>query len=128
MAKLPMFVGYPKALAEAAPFGPYRAVVTHIRDGDTLDALVDLGWAVYPLFGVRLVGIQSPELRAEGGAAARDALRWLVPVGTPVVLATHGFDAYGRMVADIATVSTPDVSAALVRLGGATPWEAGGRA
>lgn len=128
MAKLPMFVGYPKALAEAAPFGPYRAVVTHIRDGDTLDAVIDLGWAVYPLFGVRLVGIDAPELRTPDGAAARDALRELAPVGTPVVLSTHGLDAYGRMVADIATVDTPDLSAELIQLGFVTPWRAGGRA
>lgn len=85
----------------------YRALVKSVYDGDTLTVDIDLGlktWAIG--VKVRLKGIDAPELRLkerEVGLAARDFLRELLPVGSPVTIETYKdrTGKYGRYIADV---------------------------
>lgn len=100
------FEAFPDGLREMVPYGPYRAVVRHIVDGDTIDVLVDLGLNDYRYTAIRLAGIDAPEsnraVSADAGRAAREHLRGLLPVGTPVALVTEPDpDSFGRYIAEV---------------------------
>ena len=41
----------------------YQAQVTRVVDGDTIDALVDLGFDIHKSIRIRLVGMNAPESR-----------------------------------------------------------------
>ena len=41
----------------------YEAQVTRVVDGDTIDALVDLGFDIHKSIRIRLVGMNAPESR-----------------------------------------------------------------
>jgi len=85
----------------------YRAQVVRVVDGDTLDLLVDKGFGDYTRQRVRLLGVDTPELRprrkpeaekaAEKAAAivAKDRVEELVG-GKQVILKTAKAGKYGR--------------------------------
>ncbi len=59
----------------------YKAKIIDVYDGDTVTALVDLGFLHFQEMKLRLYGINTPELRGEErerGLAARDVLRDMV--------------------------------------------------
>lgn len=69
----------------------YKAKITEVYDGDTVTALVDLGFRISFEIKIRLLGIDTPELRGEErpqGLAARDRLRELV-LGKEIILKTE---------------------------------------
>ena len=41
----------------------YEAKVVRVVDGDTIDALIDLGFNVHKKIRIRMVGINTPESR-----------------------------------------------------------------
>jgi endonuclease YncB( thermonuclease family) len=97
--------------------------VTRTVDGDTFDARVALWPGLDLNTRVRLRGIDAPELRAscesefQRADAATRALRAMLAEGG-VAIFNIGPDKYsGRVVADVATRRTPNVSAALVASG-----------
>ena len=58
----------------------YRAKIISVYDGDTVTAIVDLGFGISAKIKVRLKGIDTPELRGSAeekarGIAAREFLR-----------------------------------------------------
>lgn len=69
----------------------YRFAATLLRviDGDTIRASVDLGFRITRDIGLRLEGIDAPEMSTDAGKAARAALVDLLPVGTPLVVQTY---------------------------------------
>ena len=92
-----------------APFpgGEYRAHCRFVVDGDTLDALVDLGFNQYSYATIRIRGVDTPETRTRDlaekarGFAARDRVRALVE-GKAIVIRTVPDPAtFGRYVADV---------------------------
>lgn len=63
----------------------YRAKVTHIVDGDTIDVELDLGFDITYKARIRFVGVNTPESRTRDleekalGLAAKDFVgRWLL--------------------------------------------------
>jgi micrococcal nuclease len=103
MRKPAEFAGFPtKTLGGLAPYGPYRAIVRHVVDGDTLDVLIDSGFNNYTHQTIRVRGINAPELREATGKVAHAYVRELLPPGTPCVVKTYK-DAitFGRYVADV---------------------------
>lgn len=67
----------------------YKAVVTHVHDGDTVTLDVDLGFGTWRRdMNIRMVGINAPEIRTAdpAGYAARDYLRALIPDGKLILL------------------------------------------
>lgn len=107
--------------------------VTRTIDGDTFEARVRLASGQDITTRVRLRGIDAPELKAacpqelQMAKAATDALRDLLGQGE-VTIHNIGPDKYeGRVVADVATRRTGDVSAALISAGGVRSYHGGHR-
>ena len=117
----------------AAPGGLYIAKVLWTVDGDTFDARVAIAPKVQITTRVRLRGIDAPELKAacarefQLAEAATAALRNLLRDGD-VTLSNVGPDKYaGRIDADVSTVRTPNVSAALIAGGYVRRYDGGRR-
>lgn len=91
--------------------GPFSAEVLQVVDGDTLEVRVAIWLGQDVVTHVRLLGIDTPELRGKcdaekaKAAAARDLLRSLVE-GQPVTLRDVAYDKYGGRV--LALVSGAD--------------------
>lgn len=84
----------------------YKATITKVVDGDTVDAIVDLGFTVSVNIRFRLYGIDTmetnsrdPEKKALGLEAKRRAIDLLL--GANVKLKSHKTDKYGRWLAEI---------------------------
>jgi endonuclease YncB( thermonuclease family) len=102
-------------------------------DGDTFEARVHLSAGLDPTSRVRLRGIDAPELKAacpqelQMAEAASAALRGLLGEGG-VTISNIGPDKYnGRVLADVATKRTGNVSAALLASGHARSYNGGHR-
>ncbi len=102
-------------------------------DGDTFEARVHLAPGQDVMTRVRLRGIDAPELKAacpeelRMAEAATNALRDLLRQGE-VAIYNIGPDKYqGRVVADVATKRTGNVSAALIAAGFVRSYNGGHR-
>ena len=110
------------------------AQVVRVIDGDTFEARVHLWQGLDITTRVRLRGVDAPELKARCldesrmAQAAREALTTFLKEGG-VTIYNVGPDKYnGRVVADVATRTTPNVSAALIATGHGRPYNGGHRA
>lgn len=121
MARLPVeFRGWPAALA--VQFGPYRAVIRHHVDGDTFDALIDMGFNDYRYQPVRLLGVDTPETNRaatrEAGLAALAYVRSVMPVGARVLVHTQPDpDSFGRYLARVQLEDGSDLSDLIIAAG-----------
>ena len=85
----------------------YRATVTRVVDGDTVDVLIDLGLHVHVKTRLRLYGINAPEPRgvtAEAGKASTAHMVSLIAEhGRTLVVKTHRDKRgkYGRCLAEL---------------------------
>ena len=102
-------------------------------DGDTFEARVHLAPGLDPTTRVRLRGIDAPELKAacaeelQMAEAATGALARLLGEGD-VTISNIGPDKYsGRVVADVATRRTGNVSTAMIAAGHARSYGGGHR-
>lgn len=120
----------PAAADPACGFYAYRAIITHVYDGDTVTADIDLGFNTWRRGErLRLSGIDTPELRGPErarGLLARDALRDMI-LGREVTLCTlkDRTGKYGRYLVDIYldAPSVSHVNAWLVLEGWAEPYD-----
>ena len=84
----------------------YTATIINVVDGDTVDAIVDLGFTVSVKIRFRLYGIDTMEkndkdlAKRELGVRAKDFLTDLVYNKT-VMIKSHKTDKYGRWLAEI---------------------------
>jgi len=122
----------PPPIASPRPFA-HPADVLRIIDGDTFEARVHLWPGLDVTTRVRLRGIDAPELHARcadefrRAEAAAVALRDLLRQGQ-VAIYNIGPDKYqGRVVADVATRQTSNVSAAMISGGYARSYSGGHR-
>ena len=85
-------------------FGPYKARVSRVVDGDTVMLDIDLGfdhmisaadWGGNPRLACRVFGINAPEKITKAGKAAKAFAEGLMPVGSKVTVLSHGWDKYG---------------------------------
>ena len=81
----------------------YEAKVLKVVDGDTIDALIDLGFDMHKSIRVRLVGINSPESRTRDleekkrGLAAKARLKEILKSNkNKIILESQGVGKYGR--------------------------------
>lgn len=92
----------------------YNATVTRVIDGDTVEAMVDLGFCTHVNLNFRLFGIDTPEMHStnlverEKAQAAKNRLIDLIE-GKDVVVRTHKADKYGRWLAEIKVVGSTDI-------------------
>ena len=122
------FDDFPAELA--APFGPFRAIVEHVTDGDTIRCLVDVGFNEYRFTVVRLAGIDAPERyrgtveERQAGSMALSHLALLLPIGTPVLLQTEPDpDSFGRYIATVTLADGTSVNERMVADGHAIERE-----
>lgn len=83
----------------------YKAKIIDVYDGDTVTAMVDLGFLHFQEMKLRLYGIDTPELRGEEreqGIVVRDILREMV-LGKEVTIRSYKDKQgkYGRYLANI---------------------------
>ena len=90
-----------------------RARLVKVIDGDTLDLEIDLGFYLYTIQRVRLLGIDTPELRSKdpderhrGQVAKAEVEMWLTVSEAaggpwPLLVRTEKDDSFGRWLAVI---------------------------
>ena len=86
----------------------YNAIVERVVDGDTVDALVDLGFDTWKKVRIRLHGIDAWESRTrdleekEKGLAAKEYLiEQLESNDNKFVLVSHGVGKFGRCLGEL---------------------------
>lgn len=108
----------------------YRATITRVVDGDTVEALVDLGFAVSVDQTFRLYGINAPETKGESrddGRAATEYLRTLIAKHTgnsntlTIQTRKDKQEKYGRYLA-VLMANGINLNAAMVNAGHAVPY------
>jgi len=129
-------------------FGPYKATVAAIHDGDTIDVdlvLVehighlahdhDLGFNVHRApagvvlerQSVRAYGCNAPELSTAAGKASLAFLQTLLKVGDEITLLSHGWDKYGgRIDGQITLPDGRDMVTVMIAAGHAVAWSGQG--
>ena len=109
----------------------YNAKVTRVVDGDTVDALVDLGFDTWKKVRIRMMGLNAPESRTKDleekkkGLAAKDRLKELLSSKT-FILQSHGVGKYGRGLGEL-FVDDVNVNKQLIKEGHAVEYHGGKR-
>ena len=107
----------------------YNAKLDRVVDGDTVDAMIDLGFDTWVFKRIRLLGIDAPETRTrdlvekEAGFKTKARVEALLgPAGSPFVLRSEGLDKYGRSLGVI-YVEDMNIDELLVKEGLAEVYE-----
>jgi endonuclease YncB( thermonuclease family) len=84
----------------------YRAWVFRILDGDTIEAVVDLGFGVRSVQTLRLRGLDAPELVSKEGKEAKEAMEKMLKmadgkISAQILIKTVKSDKYDRYLVDI---------------------------
>ena len=86
----------------------YKIKVLRVIDGDTVDAMVDLGFSVHRKIRIRMYGINTPESRTrdlaekELGLQAKARLKEIVESNEDnIVLKSYGVGKYGRCLGEL---------------------------
>jgi|TARA_B100001964_G_C14206918_1_gene588589 micrococcal nuclease len=109
----------------------YTAICIKIVDGDTVDAMIDLGFGTWVKRRIRLYGINAPESRTrdleekQRGLAAKARLIDLLQ-DKEFTLKSHGVGKYGRCLGSIFLANT-DVNKLLISEGHAVEYLGGKR-
>ena len=98
----------------------YIAKLIRVIDGDTVDALVDLGFDVWVKKRIRLYGINTPETRTrdleekKAGIAAKERLETLISECDGIfILESHGVGKYGRCIGTL-LIDDTDINQLLI--------------
>lgn len=91
----------------------YQGLVTRVLDGDTFEALIDLGFGVTQKFKIRLDGIDTPELTTTKGKMAKEFVRNLIE-NKYVIVKDEGSEKYGRARASIELPDGKDLTEFLI--------------
>lgn len=98
-------------------FGPYRATVEDIHDGDTFTLAIDFGFGLTGTYACRLFGVNAPELNTDAGKASLAYLKTILHVGDVVTVLSHGWDKYGGRFDGQVTLPSGDLSGLMVKAG-----------
>ena len=110
----------------------YNAKLDRVVDGDTVDALVDLGFDTWKKVRVRMVGMNAPESRTRDleekklGLAAKARLIEMLGDGE-FTLQSHGVGKYGRCLGEVFRESDVSLNKQLINEGHATEYFGGKR-
>ena len=110
----------------------YNAKLDRVVDGDTIDALVDLGFDTWKKVRIRMMGVDAPESRTRDleekklGLAAKDRLIEMLGDGE-FTLQSHGVGKYGRCLGEIFRESDVSLNRQLINEGHATEYFGGKR-
>jgi micrococcal nuclease len=85
----------------------YKIKLDRILDGDTIDAIIDLGFDIHVKKRIRFQGINAPESRTKDleekakGLAAKDRLKAILEGAGEIQLQSHGIGKYGRCLGEL---------------------------
>ena len=85
----------------------YNIKLDRVVDGDTIDAIIDLGFNVSVKKRVRFSGVNAPESRTRDleekarGLAAKDRVKQLLEGTNRIQLTSHGVGKYGRCLGEL---------------------------
>ena len=85
----------------------YIITLDRVIDGDTVDAMIDLGFDVHVKKRIRFMGINTPESRTRDleekarGLAAKDRVKELLEECNCITLQSHGSGKYGRCLGEL---------------------------
>jgi micrococcal nuclease len=102
----------------------YKARIESVVDGDTVDAIIDLGFKTNMRQRLRLARIDTPERGQDGYAQARDFVMWAV-LDKPVNVRTEKTSKWGYYLAEITLLDGRNLSDALLEAGLAKPYDGG---
>ena len=113
----------------------YNAKLDRVVDGDTVDALVDLGFDTWKKVRIRMHGMNAPESRTrdleekERGLAAKARLtEMLESENGEFILKSHGVGKYGRCLGEIwIKAHLNSINNILISEGHATEYYGGSR-
>ena len=95
----------------------YEAKVIKIVDGDTIDALIDIGFSVWVKKRIRFYGINTPESRTrdlvekQKGLEAKERLGELLELNkNKFRIKSHGVGKYGRCLGELFIPGTEEQS------------------
>lgn len=118
-----------RTLTNSIALYTYKALILRVIDGDTCVAEIDLGFRMTNGQTLRLLGIDTPELKSKDAIektkaqAAHLRLAELVQ-GKRVIVRTQKTDHFGRYLAQVWLEDGTDVNQQLVDEGYAKPWKA----
>lgn len=114
----------------------YNATILRVVDGDTIDALIDLGFDTHVKKRIRLYGIDAWESRTRDkvekvkGLAAKERLVEILEEENEgeFILVSHGVGKFGRVLGDIyLTPDSDSVNNLLISEGHAKNYDGGKR-
>ena len=114
----------------------YNAKLDRVVDGDTVDALVDLGFNTWKKVRIRMHGMNAPESRTrdalekEAGLAAKQYVEnWCDDLDNNVIIETQLDERgkFGRILGRILNEEGHCLNDEMVSLGHAKPYEGGKR-
>jgi hypothetical protein len=79
----------------------YKAYLERVVDGDTINAIVDLGFKIYHRQILRLKDVYAPEIATKEGEQAAKKLNNILQNIPFLIIKTSQIDIYGRYVADL---------------------------
>jgi micrococcal nuclease len=85
----------------------YNIKLDRVVDGDTIDAIIDLGFDVFVKKRIRFLGINTPESRTRDleekarGLAAKDRVKQLLEGTKTIQLCSHGVGKFGRCLGEL---------------------------
>ena len=107
----------------------YNATLDRVVDGDTVDAMIDLGFDTWVHKRIRLQGIDAPETRTRDldekaqGFIAKGRLTDLLEASNgEFVVVSHGVGKYGRCLGTI-IIENENINELLIREGLAEVYE-----
>ena len=111
----------------------YNAKTLRVVDGDTVDAMIDLGFDTWKKIRIRMHGINAPESRTRDleekkkGLAAKARLTELLDdADNKFILVSHGVGKFGRCLGDI-RIDQKSVNLQLIKEGHGTEYYGGKR-
>ena len=108
----------------------YKATITRIIDGDTVDCDIDLGFHITLSERVRLIGVDTPETRTRDLVEKNNGLkskRFVEEFATgSVFIEVHGFGKFGRPLVELYKDNV-NLNQKLIQLGLASPYFGGKR-
>lgn len=113
----------------------YEAKVVRVVDGDTIDALIDLGFSTHKKIRIRMVGINTPESRTRDleekklGLAAKARLKEILKeTNNEFILVSYGVGKFGRCLGELfQTADSDSINNQLISEGHAKKYYGGKR-
>lgn len=124
----------PKNTTHAEDLYEYAATITRVVDGDTVDAMIDVGFCIHLACRIRLIGINTPEKRGktrELGLAATEHMESMLSSPGKIHVVSHGLGKFGRLLGVLIHIDRngkrTDLNQQMIQDRHALPYEGGKR-